>query len=144
MSAEATTRIVSRRLGTYDIPLSRIVRLPDGLIGLPEVREVALLEAKTPGTPFRYLLCLNEPDLVFLVCTPDDFFPGYTAAVPLPEGADPADVVVLALVTVPERARELTANLLAPLVLDARTRTGRQVVLEAPGFTTRHRLLPDA
>lgn len=144
MSAETTTRIVSSRLGTYDVPLSRIVRFPDGLIGLPEVREVALLEARTPGTPLRYLLCLNEPDLVFLVCDPDEFFPGYSTGVPRPDGADAADVVVLALVTVPERVREMTANLLAPVVIDARTRVGRQVVLDASRFTTRHRLLPDA
>jgi len=136
-------RIVSPRFGTYDIPATQIIRFPDGLIGLPEIREVALLEPRTPGSPFRYLLCANQPEVAFVVCAPDDFFPGYAAEVPKPEDAAAEDVVVLVLVTVPQRPREMTANLLAPLVIDCRSREGRQVVLDAARFTTRHRLLPD-
>jgi len=141
--AEETIRIVSRRFGTYDVPARQIVRLPEGLIGLPEARRVALLEPKTPGAPFRYMLCVDEPELAFLVCDPDDFFPGYSEHVPRPTGAGPGDVVVLAIVTIPESPREMTANLLAPLVVDCRSREGRQLILDAARFTTRHRLIAE-
>ena len=144
MISEETIRIVSRRFGTYDIPTSQIIRFPEGLVGLPEIREVALLEPRNPASPFRYLLCVNHPEVAFVVCAPDDFFPGYSAEVPKPEYGGPEDVVVLALVTVPERPREMTANLLAPLVIDCRRREGRQLVLDAARFTTRHRLLPES
>ncbi len=54
-----------------------------------------------------------------------------------------AAVVVLAIVTIPESPREMTANLLAPLVVDCRSREGRQLILDAARFTTRHRLIAE-
>jgi flagellar assembly factor FliW len=35
----------------------------------------------------------------------------------------------------------MTANLLAPLIFDCGTRTGRQIVLEGERYSTRHSLL---
>lgn len=136
-------RVVSRRFGTYDVPTEHVIRLPEGLVGLPEARRVALLDPKTPDAPLRYLLCVDEPELAFLVCDPEQFFPGYLQQVPRPAGATPADVAVLAIVTVPDVPRDMTANLLAPIVVDCRTREGRQVILDVTQFSTRHRLLPE-
>lgn len=144
MMAEAAIRVVSQRFGTYEVPAAELVHLPDGLIGLPEAGRVALLEPKTPGAPFRYMLCVDQPEMAFLVCDPDHFFPGYSAQVPRPSGADQGDIAVLAIVTVPENPREMSANLLAPVVVDCRTRRGRQVILDVGQFSTRHRLLPGA
>jgi flagellar assembly factor FliW len=138
-----TVRVVSARLGTYDVPRDRLIELPDGLVGFADARRFALLEPTHPDTPFRYLLCVDRPELAFLVCDPEPFFPGYTATLPVPAGTAAEDVAALVLVTVPEDAGAMTANLLAPLVLDGRTRTGRQTILDGGRWQTRHRLLPD-
>ncbi len=138
-----TIRVVSPRLGTYDVPADRVLELPDGLVGLPDARRFALLESNHPDAPFRYLLCVDVPDLAFLVCDPEPFFPGYAAALPAACGATAPEAVVLVLVTVPADAGAMTANLLAPLVFDGATRRGRQVIVEGGRFETRHRLLPE-
>jgi flagellar assembly factor FliW len=54
------------------------------------------------------------------------------------------DVQVLAIVTVREEPRALTANLLAPLLVDCETRQGRQLVLEGGRYSTRHPLTSPA
>lgn len=141
VSEPETVHVASPRFGTYDVPADRVVTLPDGLVGLADARRFALLEPTSPDTPFRFMLCLDRPDLGFVVCDPEAFAPGYRARLPRAAGATNADTVVLALVTVPANPREMTANLMAPLVVDCGTRTGRQFVCDAPELSTRHPLL---
>ncbi len=143
VSGVRTIEVRSQRFGTYRVPEDRILEFPDGLIGFPRCHRFALLEPQRDGSPFRYMLCIDAPDLGFVVCDPEAFCPGYVAAVPRPAELG-EDVGVLAIVTVPAEPRDMTANLLAPLVVDCATRVGRQIVLEGGGFSTRHRLLPAA
>jgi len=70
----------------------------------------------------------------FLVVPPAPFFPDYAPEVDDETGrrlglADPADALVLLVVTPGERPEDATANLFAPIVVNQRTRAGVQVVL---------------
>ena len=40
--------------------------------------------------------------------------------------------------------RDLTANLMAPIVVNAATRRAKQIVLDRSPYTTKHRLFPHA
>lgn len=141
VTAQETIHVASRRFGTYDVPADRVLTLPDGLVGLPDARRFALLEPSSPGAPFRFMICLDQPDLGFVVCDPEAFAPGYRARLPKSANATREDAAVLTLVTVPENPREMTANLMAPLIVDCTTREGRQFVCDAPDLSTRHPLL---
>jgi flagellar assembly factor FliW len=114
-----------------------VLAFPDGLVGFPVARRFALVDPARSDSPFRCLASLDVPDLGFLVCEPEALWPGYIAELLLPDGMPPAEVVVLAIVTVPTDPKAMTANLMAPLVIDCRTRTGRQLVLDTGRFTTR-------
>jgi flagellar assembly factor FliW len=144
LADEATTTVQSARFGTYQVPSERIVHLPEGLIGYPTAQHFALLESSRPGSLFHFLLCVDLPELGFVVCDPGTFWPGYLGDLPRPENGDPAQTVVLVLVTVPANPREMTANLMAPLMIDLRTRQGAQVVLDNGRYSTRHPVLPPA
>jgi flagellar assembly factor FliW len=139
-----TVALRSERFGHHDVPVDRVLHFPDGLIGFAGTRRFALLDAGRSESPFRCLVSLEEPDLGFVVCDPCALWPGYADAIPPPAGAVAADLAVLALVTVPADAADMTANLLAPLVIDCRSRTGRQLVLDNGRWSTRHHLLPKA
>jgi flagellar assembly factor FliW len=55
---------------------------------------------------------------------------------------DPKDIKVLVILTIPPgRPRDLTANLMAPLVINLRTRLGHQVVVDKAGYSTKHPVL---
>src|SRR2546430_15192191 len=93
-------------------------------------------------TLFRsYLLCLDLPELGFVVCDAAHVCPGYVADVPRPAEVPTEDLAVLALVTVPADARQMTANLMAPLLVDCRSGRGRQVVLDTGRHPIRFPLL---
>lgn len=108
--------------------------LPAGLPGFPGAQRFALVRWGPADSPFSLLRSLDDPELEFVVVPPGVFFPGY--APDLDDATaedlgltDADDAVVLVLVTVGEAAADATANLLAPIVVNRRTREAAQVVL---------------
>ncbi|TMB39093.1 MAG: hypothetical protein E6J55_23450 [Deltaproteobacteria bacterium] len=136
-----TVAVRSQRFGDYEVPAERILRFPEGLVGFPEARHFVLLDSSHPGSPFRYLLCLDLPELGFVVCDAAHVCAGYVADVPRPAEVPAEDLAVLALVTVPADPRQMTANLMAPLLVDCRSGRGRQVVLDTGRHPIRYPLL---
>jgi len=53
-------------------------------------------------------------------------------------------VVILVLLTINPKNQEVTANLVAPLVICAKTRKAKQVILQDMKYTTKHPLVPAA
>ena len=124
------------------LPADRVLEFPGGLIGFPDAHHFALLESSRPGSPFRCLACVDLPEIRFVVCAPGMFGSGYVSALPLPPDLPREDAAVLIIVTVPADGREMTANLMAPIIIDCRSRRGRQLILEGGPYSTRHPLLP--
>jgi flagellar assembly factor FliW len=140
--SQATLPLRSRRYGSYEVPVERVLTFPDGLIGFADARRFVLLDSSRPDSPFRCLVCIDFPELGFVVCDPVRLWPAYAADLPAPAGERVADRGALVIVTVPHDPHGMTANLLAPLVFDCTTRTGRQIVLDPDRYSTRHLLLP--
>lgn len=147
--AEPTIELRSRRFGDFTVPESRVFALDPGLIGFPAAHRFVILDSK-PGSPFKWMLCLEEPELGFAVVDPEDLVTGYCA--PLDHaaavlGCAATDVALFVLVTIPAEPTEIFLNLLAPIVVDLQTRRGRQVVLDDARLDPAHRVplrRPDA
>ena len=50
---------------------------------------------------------------------------------------------IFTIVRVADKLEEMTTNLIAPIVVNIKTRTARQVVLENTSYTVRHLLFPN-
>lgn len=138
--------INTTRFGEIDIPEEELLNFPQGLPGFPERKSYALLPYK-PESPFAFLQSADEPDLAFILADPFAFIKDYEFE--LDDGvarefgfSKDAPPQVFNIVTVPENAEEMTANLVAPIVVNLRDRTAIQIVLEKTAYTTRHRLFP--
>jgi flagellar assembly factor FliW len=115
-----------------DISLPTI-ELIDGMPGFPAVRSFALVSLDDAGLLYS-LRSLEVESLRFLVVPPAPFFPDYAPEIDDESasrlGLESADEAMLLLVvTVGDSPQDATANLLAPLVINTRTRAGAQVVL---------------
>jgi flagellar assembly factor FliW len=137
-------RIQSERFGEFTVPADQVLTLQEGLIGFPNYRRFVVMEHPSPSL-LRWLLCIDDPNLAFAVADPTDFFPSYQLgrheeieALGV-ESAD--DLAVFAIVTIPGDPAAMSANLMAPVIVNVRTRIGRQVILENGLYSTRHRLL---
>ncbi|WP_370250515.1 flagellar assembly protein FliW [Nocardioides sp.] len=118
-----------------DIPVIDIVH---PLPGFPEARRFALVQLDDAGV-LCALRSLDDPDLRFLVVPPQHFFPDYT-----PEVSDDVvaelgidsehEVLLLVILTAGATLTDTTANLLAPVVVNTRTREAAQVILDDATF----------
>lgn len=139
-------QIESTRFGTLEISEDAVLSFPDGLIGLSGTRYA--LVAQDEDTPFYWLHSLDESDLALPVTNPWLFFPGYEARVSDDDaeklGLDgPEAATIFCVVRAAESAEDFTANLLAPIVVHAARRTGRQVINEAGGYRVREPLFAE-
>jgi len=126
-----------------EVPLT----FPAGLLGFPQFHSFRLFEP-AGGYPLKFLQSVDEPDISFSCIDVAAIRPDFE--VPLGEedaaalGLEtPMDALVLALVVIPEDPRKMTANLAGPLVINARTRQGRQVVLNTDTYPLKFPVLAD-
>lgn len=126
----------------------QIVTFSEGLIGLPRLRVFALIEDEQ-SLPIRLLQCVSVPEFVFVVINPFSVCPGYDIEIS-EEDADAlgvrlaSEVLVLSIVTIPDDLRYVTANLLSPLVVNMRTKRGKQILLSDTDYPINYRILRDA
>ena len=105
-----------------------------GLAGFSGSERYALVET-SPTSPLFRLQSLDEPGLDFLVIPPVVVFPDYAPSIDDASAArldltDAQDALLLVVLTVGDDAASATANLMAPVVINARTRRAAQVVVE--------------
>ncbi|MDD4588620.1 MAG: flagellar assembly protein FliW [Heliobacteriaceae bacterium] len=161
--------IETTRFGEIDVPEEVVLQFPFGLPGFLAEKTFAFLPYVPPGKPsspavgtkagekapldrlvqqaFAFLQSVNNPDLAFLLANPYVFFPDYQAELVAAEvgeiGITPENIGELwTIVSVPPRREEISANLLAPVVINWPQRKAMQIVLEKSPYTTRHRLFP--
>ncbi len=142
----APLSLKTRNFGTVTVQPEQIITFLPGLLGFGHYHRYVLLE-RPQDTPFFWLQCVDCPDLAFVVVDPRVFFPAYQPACH-PEvlrevaAQDPQEVKVLVILTIPPgRPQDLTANLMGPLIINMRTRRGRQIVLDNPNFSHQQPLL---
>jgi flagellar assembly factor FliW len=118
-----------------------VLELVEPLPGFPEHRRFALARLDDAGV-LCALRSLDDPDLRFLVVPPGAFFSDYapeiddqTAAALAIDSAE--DVLALVMVNPGDSPSTATANLLAPVLVNHRTRRAFQVVLDDPSLPLR-------
>lgn len=119
------------------------IRFPSGLVGYPAAQRFVLEQGD--GGVFE-LRGVDEGDPDFLVVAPAPFFPDYAPIID-DETVErlglrgQEDALVLLVVTLRDQPEDASANTLAPLVINARTRDAVQVVLTGQPFSLRQPLL---
>jgi flagellar assembly factor FliW len=112
-----------------------------GVPGFPDAHRFTLGALDEAGTVYA-LRCLDDPGLRFIAVPPIRFFPDYRPELPDDVVAElhlrsADDAVVLLIVTCTDSLDDATANLLAPVVINVRTRDAAQVVLNGSDFPLR-------
>ena len=141
-------QIKTSRFGTIHAPEERILEFPEGLVGFPGLIRFMVIEDET-SAPFRWLQSLDEPDLAYVAVEPKWLLPDYQVDLPPAVAAQfaiagPDEMSVLVLVTIPDDPRQMTANLRGPLVFNAASRKGAQLVLDDESLSPRYRIISDA
>jgi len=118
--------------------------------GFTDLRRFALVRLDTAedtpvvdgGSPLYELRSLERTDVRFMMAVPGIYFSDYEIELDDQECEDlglidSADALVLVMLTVGRDAASTTANLLAPIVINARTRAAAQVILTGSDWPVR-------
>ena len=141
MNASETQTMEFPRFGTCTVTEADVIRFPWGLPGFSNLRRWLALNVEEQ-TSYVWLQSLDDVNIALPTIDPyflfEDYDPKLPAyAVAALEIENPSDFTILCVVVVTENAEDMTMNLFAPIVINLRTRTGRQVVLENSGFSVR-------
>lgn len=141
-------KINTTRFGEIEEDEGKIITFAQGIPAFEEEHEFVLIPVEE-NSPYVFMQSARTPDLAFLLTTPFIFFPEYEFAledafVQSMGIAKEEDLSIYTLLTVPaEGIRAMTANLLAPVVINKHNHQARQVILEKSHYTTKHRLFPE-
>jgi flagellar assembly factor FliW len=127
-----------------EVPEIRFVRPVPGFAALTRFALVRLGEADDPAEePVLFeLRSLDDPDVAFVVARPSAYFSDYEFELDEASAADLGlkaadDALILVVLTVGADAASTTANLLAPVVVNVRTRSAAQVILSGTDWPVR-------
>jgi flagellar assembly factor FliW len=141
-------KIQTSRFGTLDVSDEMLLFFPSGLVGFPACRRFVVLDAGE-DSDYQWFQSVDEPSLAFVIVEINLLQPGFQIDVP-EEGLAELDMnktdpmSILAVVAIPSgEPNQASANLRAPLVVNLRTRKGKQVILHE-SIPLRYPLLPSS
>ncbi|MBE8952703.1 MAG: flagellar assembly protein FliW [Quinella sp. 1Q7] len=141
-------KVYTSRFGEIEVDEQKIVRFKNGIPAFEDEHEFIILPYEEES-PYYFMQSLTTPDLAFLLTIPFLFFPDYSfelddESIKELDIQNQENVFYYSMVTIPNGSiRYMTANLVAPIVLNGANMQAKQVVLEKSNYTTKHRLFPE-
>ena len=111
--------------GEIDVDERQKLFFPFGILGFENLKNYVLIDAKQQ--PFYWLQSLDVTEIAFVLINPYIFRPDYSVDVPQEELEEiqieeEDDILVLAIVTIPENQSNMTANLQGPIVINKKSK----------------------
>jgi len=132
--------INTKAYGKKEITEENLLTIPEGLFGFEEYTKFAIIESDYE--PFLWLQSLEETNLAFLIIDPFIVCSGYESdiddeSLARIEITKPEDIIIMAIVTVPQDGSPITANLQGPLVINKNNKKCMQVILNDNRWSTK-------
>ena len=138
--------VASTRFGNLNVPAEALLTFPSGVLGFPEWTRYVMLDHDTDA-PFKWLHCVEEASLAFVVVDPAVFHQNYQIEISFEarfevEGSETDQLSLVVILTIPsDDPSAVTANLRGPLLMNPRTRLCKQLVL-TEDYPTRFPVFP--
>lgn len=138
--------IQSRPYGEIEISDRQVISFPVGIFGFEELHEYALLDTGQP--PFYWLQSLENTEIAFITMNPYVLRPDYVLDVPdedleAIEYDSEEDLLVFAIVTIPEDQTKMSANLQGPVIINRVRQLGRQAISLNQSWRTKHYIVEE-
>ncbi len=137
-------KIQTVRFGELAYRDEDVVQLPEGLVGMPDLRNWLVLEMGD-DLPMKWFQSLDRGDFGFPISQPAFFADTYdisipSASEPILKGKEGEWLAIFIITTVYPGGTRITGNLLAPLVINVDTRQGLQLVLSDPDLSVQQEM----
>lgn len=139
--------VQTRHFGEIDLDENKIITFEDGLIGFESCKRYTILynNEDEGNNTISWLQSLDMPELSLPVISPlavlADYNPIVEDEVLMPLGNLTEDnVIILLTLSVPSDITKMSANLKAPLVINAETKKGCQIIAENPDYVIKYNI----
>ena len=135
-------KIETSRFGEIEIESNKVITFKDGLPGFDDYSQYILIKADEIGIMY-WLQAVDEPEIALCLANSfavlRDYHPEVTAAdIADLETTDPADIIVLTVLVVPEDVEKMTGNLMAPVLINHAKKIGKQLILADDRYSARY------
>lgn len=130
--------IQTSRFGSVTLQKEDVIEFPEGILGFNDLRKFVLLDDPNDEI-FAWLQSCEIPQIAFPVLEPELFTSNYQVILTKHDleslGLNNVDANQIrtrsfAIITIPDDATQMTANLKAPIVINIAKRCARQIVLQ--------------
>lgn len=133
--------IETDRFGRIDLQNSKVIQFPLGLPGFEELKQFIIVEVDE-SKPLLWLQSTENRHVCLPVIIPFEFMDDYYIEIHDAELndlqiEDKDDLLLMSVVVVPEDLSKMTANLAAPIVINARLGLGKQIIVDAKDMPVR-------
>ena len=136
--------VKTKHFGEIDLAPDKVITFEKGIFGFEEYKKYTILfNSENKETVVSWLQSLDEPSLALPIINPFLVKPDYNPNVSeqtLKELGELNDenTVVYTTLTVPSEVEKMTANLKAPIIINADTKKGYQVVAENEEYAVKY------
>ena len=143
----------TRHFGSIEAEEDKMIRFEHGLPGFPDSTRFLLIrneeddDSQIAGL-FWWLQSVDETDTAFLLLDVTKLLPEYNPLVDEDDITglgeyDPDSFLVYNIANVPEDIKNMTVNLKAPVVINAKLKRGMQVISSNEEYEIRHRIFDE-
>lgn len=138
----------TKHFGNVEIKEEDIIIFERGLPGFEDNKRYAVLHKVDDDNPFKWLQSVDNGSLAFVIVAPQAFKNHYEVKIDDAVAAeleldDLSNVVVYSIVTIPEEISQMTANLKAPIIINAKKNKGCQILLEDERYEFKHSIVEE-
>ncbi|MBW2000925.1 MAG: flagellar assembly protein FliW [Deltaproteobacteria bacterium] len=143
-------KIKTTRFGTITIEEEKIITMPFGMLGFPDVKRFVILQHKE-NSPFFWYQSVDDPMLAFVIMSPFLFKPDYKVdsenvlkEMSWNEEEKQNNLELYVVVNIPKRAPDkMTANLIGPILINNKIHQAVQMVISDSHYTHKFPLVRD-
>lgn len=143
--------IKTRHFGEVNLDEEKVITFDEGLIGFEDCKRYTILYNNEEGgnTTISWLQSLDVPELALPVISPLSVMADYNPIVedevlqPLGELTE-ENIIILLTLSVPSDITKMSANLKAPLIINADTKKGCQIIAENPDYVIKYNIYEQA
>lgn len=138
----------TKHFGEIEIDENKIITFKEGIPSFEDLKRYIVLYNGDETSPFRWLQCVDDGQLAFAVINPFMILGNYDIEISEETVSSLniesiSDVMVLAIVVVPEDPNKMTMNLKAPVIINTKNNSGMQVVLDTDMYSVRHYIVEE-
>lgn len=138
-------KISTLNLGEITIDKANIINFENGPLAFEEYKEFAIIDVEEESFPFKFLQAVEKESVGFIIVDPFSFKKDYNfnledEVLEELEIEEVSDVLVFTILVIPKEVENITANLMAPIIINHRTKKGKQIILENTDYSTKYNI----